>query len=100
MSGWEGSDRRSRLPPNWSELVNKVWKRDKGQCMWRLPSGSRCPRPGSDVDHRRNDDDHSMSNLQLLCRHHHDKKTARESWLGKKKRRPSRRPEERHPGLR
>lgn len=96
---WESSDRRSRLPSNWNELVKQVWARDKGRCTWRLPSGKRCPRKGSDVDHRVNNDDHSLSNLQLLCRTHHDKKTQREAWAGRAKRKQAtRRPEERHPG--
>ena len=94
---WESSDRRLRLPPDWPERVKQVWARDKGQCTWRLPSGKRCPRKGADVDHRKNNDDHSLSNLQLLCRHHHDKKTQREAWAGRQGRRGRKRPEERHP---
>jgi hypothetical protein len=50
------------------------------------------------VDHRVNDDNHDLSNLQLLCRHHHDKKTQREAWAGKR-RKSKKRPEEPHPGL-
>jgi hypothetical protein len=95
---WETSDRRSRLPANWQELVAKVKDRDQRRCTWRLPSGKRCPRAGTDVDHRKPGDDHALSNLQLLCRHHHDKKTQREAWAGKGKRRVPKRPEERHPG--
>lgn len=96
---WETSDRGSRLPPDWKQRVNAVWKRDGGQCTWRLPSGKRCPRKGADVDHRENDDNHDLSNLRLLCRHHHDKKTARESWAGKQRRKAPKRPPERHPGM-
>ena len=94
---WEGSDRRARLPADWKQRVNAVWKRAKGQCEWRLPSGKRCPRKGADVDHRRNDDNHALSNLQLLCRHHHDKKTQWESRVGRARRKAGKRPEERHP---
>jgi len=98
---WETSDRSDRLPPDWKNLVKKVWARDRGRCTWKLRSGARCPRKGADVDHRKNNDDHSLSNLQLLCRHHHDKKTQREAWMGKQKRSKVRaRREERHPGLR
>ena len=98
---WETSDRRSRLPANWSALVKQVKVRDGGQCTWRLPRGKRCPRPGTDVDHRVNDDNHDLSNLRLLCKHHHDKKTAREAWAGKRKKRQGRQKRvERHPGLR
>lgn len=98
MSGWNGSDRRSRLPGDWPDRVKEVHRRDGGRCTWRLPSGARCPRRGTDVDHRINNDDHRLSNLQLLCGHHHSKKTAFEARIGKAKKRPKRRrPPERHP---
>ena len=95
--GWEGSDRRSRLPDNWPALVAEVKKRDAGRCTWRLPSGKRCPRIGTDVDHRKAGDDHRLENLQLLCPHHHGRKTAME---GVRARRRPKAPKriERHPG--
>lgn len=96
---WETSDRRLRLPPNWNALVKQVKERDGNRCTWKLPSGARCPRRGTDVDHRKNDDDHSLSNLQLLCAHHHGKKTQREAWAGKGRRKVAPRPQERHPGM-
>lgn len=98
---WENSDRRSRLPSDWNQRVKAVWERAKGRCEWRLPSGLRCPRRGADVDHRRNDDNHDLSNLQLLCKDHHKRKTTAEAWRGKrnKVKRP-RRPPEQHPGIR
>lgn len=96
---WEGSDRRSRLPADWPRRVAKVKVRDGGRCTWRLPSGARCPRPGTDVDHRVPGDNHDLSNLQLLCEHHHDKKTQYEAWAGKRKKRQGRQKRvERHPG--
>lgn len=100
MSGWNDSDRRDRLPSNWfTELVPFVKKRDGGRCTWRLPSGKRCPRPGTDVDHRVAGDDHSPGNLQLLCEHHHAKKTAGEGRRAKAAKKASRyRPTEEHPG--
>lgn len=94
---WEGSDRRARLPPDWKQRVNDVWARDGGRCTWRLPSHKRCPRRGADVDHIRNDDNHDLSNLRLLCRHHHDKKTQAESRFGRERWKGKKRPEERHP---
>lgn len=99
--GWQGSDRRSRLPSNWaSEIVLAVKRRAGGQCEWLLPrSGKRCPRPGKDVDHKVAGDDHSMRNLRLLCEHHHDKKTAQEGVWGRYgKKKIAGRPAERHPG--
>lgn len=99
MAGWNDSDRRSRLPENWPDLVREVKLRAKNRCEWRLPSRSRCPRPGTDVDHRIPGDDHSLENLQLLCPVHHGKKSAREGWQAKMARKASgRRPPEAHPG--
>lgn len=96
---WEGSDRRLRLPPDWKQRVAAVWKRDGGQCTWKLPrTGKRCPRKGADVDHIRNNDDHSLGNLRLLCRHHHDQKTQREALFGRARRKLPKRAEEPHPG--
>lgn len=97
--GWETSDRRSRLPKNWaSELVPAVKRRAGGRCEWKLPSGTRCPRVGTDVDHVRSGDDHRLSNLRLLCEHHHDKKSAREGVWARAKKKPTRKAE-RHPGM-
>lgn len=95
---WENSDRRLRLPTDWKQRVAAVWKRDGGRCTWKLPSGARCPRPGADVDHIRNDDNHDLRNLRLLCRHHHDKKTQWESRMGRQRRKSRKRPEEARPG--
>lgn len=94
---WETSDRRARLPSDWDARVAKVKLRDGGRCRWRLPSGARCPRSGTDVDHVRNDDNHDLGNLQLLCRRHHDLKTQAES---RRARRPKgrKRPPEPSPG--
>jgi 5-methylcytosine-specific restriction endonuclease McrA len=96
---WEGSDRRSRLPANWAALVSQVKKRDEGRCTWLLPSRKRCPRPGTDVDHRFPGDNNSLRNLQLLCAHHHEAKTAMDNRRAKGKIKASRyRPPEEHPG--
>lgn len=95
---WEGSDRRERLPYDWPERVAAVKLRDQGRCTWKLPSRKRCPRRGTDVDHRQPGDDHSLDNLQLLCLHHHGKKTAREGLAGRRKRRAPRRTPEAQPG--
>lgn len=97
---WEGSDRRERLPDNWDSLRRERLRLDGFRCTWRLASGRRCPRKATDVDHRvAMSDDHRLEALQSLCAHHHGKKTAREGYLAKKKRRESRyRPREEHPG--
>lgn len=98
--GWESSDRREHLPSDWWKIVARVKDRDGGRCTWRLPSGKRCPRPGTDVDHKRGRDNHDLSNLQLLCRHHHDRKTQGEAAWGRRKKKPSSgKMTEKHPGL-
>lgn len=75
---WSSSGRRERLPDDWPERVARVKKKAEGRCQWRMKSGKRCPRPGTDVDHKIPGDDHSYKNLQLLCEHHHGKKSAKE----------------------
>lgn len=99
MSGWGDSDRKERLPSNWDALVRFVKERAGGRCEWRLPSHKRCPRPGTDCDHKVAGDDHRVENLQWLCPTHHGKKTAFEAHRAKAKKKASRlRPTEDHPG--
>lgn len=111
MPGWEGSNRRSTLPPDWyvkGGRRDKVIARDKGKCQWETPGtgiyGTRgneiCGAPGTDVDHAGDHpgsrDDHRLSNLRLLCGPHHD---ARSAAQGGNSFIPLRRPVERHPAL-
>lgn len=106
MSPWEGSDRRGRLPANWPALIAAVKKRARAtsrlgieQCEARLPSGKRCPRQGTDVDHIIPGDDHSLKNLRLLCGYHHGKKSSREGFEARQAYKRSKyRPREEHPG--
>ena len=98
--GWETSDRRERLPDDWPARRGKVLKRDGNRCVWKLPSGARCPRTtGLEVDHIREGDDHSLRNLRTLCHDHHEKKTSYDGRRRKAKIKASRyRPSEDHPG--
>jgi 5-methylcytosine-specific restriction protein A len=102
VSGWNGSNRRSRLPKNWPELVANTKRLAGGRCQAELPSGARCPRAGAECDHVEPGDDHSQANLQWLCKRHHQIKTIAEARTGYRKPRPPARkhPDERHPGLR
>lgn len=97
--GWEGSDRKQRLPDNWPALRAERLRLDDHRCTWKLKSGARCPRPATEVDHRVPGDDHRMANLRSLCPHHHGLKSGQE---GNQARRAARdkgkRPPERHPG--
>jgi hypothetical protein len=98
MAGWNDSDRRERLPDNWNELRRAQLERDGHRCTWRLPSGKRCPRRATDVDHKEERaDDHTR--LQSLCSTHHAKKTALAAVRFKREKRQRRwRPQENHPG--
>lgn len=99
--GWKDSDRKSRLPANWSWLVTQVKARSGGRCELLEPGKGgrlvRCWRTGRDVDHIEPGDDHSLGNLQYLCPYHHGRKSAREGVEGRKKA-ATKRPAEKHPG--
>lgn len=97
---WEGSNRRERLPDDWEMIRLVVLERDRWRCTWRLPSGARCPRKATDVDHKRAmEDDNRPEALQSLCAHHHAKKSSVEGRMAKAKKRAMRyRPPEEHPG--
>lgn len=97
---WDGSDRRSRLPDDWEELRAERLRIDGYRCTWRLPSGKRCPRRATDVDHKiAMSDDHRVSALQSLCAHHHARKSSAEGHAAKAAKKASRlREPEQHPG--
>jgi 5-methylcytosine-specific restriction protein A len=100
VTGWEGSDRRARLPANWPRLRAKRLEIDGHRCTWRLPSGKRCPRAATEVDHKvAMSDDHRIQALQSLCSDHHAKKTVQDARKGKAAKKASRRrPPEDPPG--
>ena len=103
MAGWAGSDRRDRLPADWSKIRSRVLKRDGHRCTHTDEDGARCHSRATDVDHIIPGDDHSSSNLRSLCAYHHQKKSGREGGaaLAAKKRRNAQKFKrvERHPGL-
>ncbi|UFD97940.1 HNH endonuclease [Streptomyces phage Pablito] len=78
MPNWEGSDRRSRLPKDWSKIRLRVLRRDGGQCTALTEAGARCDSSASDVDHIVAGDDHSLGNLRSLCSYHHKIKSGQE----------------------
>lgn len=82
---WSGSTRRDRLPADWKQRRRLVLERDGHSCR-------HCGAQATDVDHVRAGDDHSLGNLQALCRACHRRKTAAEKPR-------ERRPGESHPGL-
>lgn len=77
---WAGSTRHDRLPGNWKRVRRAVLERDGHQCQL-------CGEPANEVDHIRNNDDHSPANLWALCERHHKDKTAREAAQGHRRKR-------------
>jgi len=59
------------LPSNWSKIRLAVLKRDQQRCTYRNIYDERCKREAEEVDHIKDNDDHSMSNLRAMCHHHH-----------------------------
>lgn len=94
---WKGSVRRNELPKNWDSIRREVKNRAGGQCEWvMMYSMGRCQMPGTECDHRASRFDHSLPNLQWLCKVHHSSKTQAESMAAKRRKRL--RPAEPHPG--
>lgn len=99
MSGqWADSNRAQELPSNWRRKIRPaVLQRDRGRCQWReKPYGPVCGVLGKEVDHINDPHNHSLDNLQVLCRNHHKIKTAQEA---ARARTPLHRPPEQHPSL-
>lgn len=95
------SGRTSPLPPGWEAIRQKVFNRDGHRCRWILPSGARCPRRATEVDHTKGADNHSLDALRSLCSHHHGKVTAKQGVEARRRRKkkPPRRKPESHPGM-
>ena len=95
---WSTSDRKQRLPHNWTAIRKAVKTRAKGKCE-ATTHHPKCPGWGSDADHIIPGDDHSMSNLQWLSGACHMAKTNRETAARNSQRKAARsRPTEQHPG--
>jgi 5-methylcytosine-specific restriction endonuclease McrA len=103
VSGWQNSDRRDRLPPDWFKIRARVLRRDDHTCTHRDDYGIRCVDLATDVDHINPGDDHSPENLRSLCAWHHQKKSSAEGGRAaqanrRRQDRKFRRTED-HPGL-
>lgn len=98
MAWAKDSPRRAQLPPDWARRVKACKDAAGGRCEQILPSGKRCPRRGTDADHKSDPLDHD--DLQWLCPTHHSRKTSAEAREGrmKNKARAKRPAETRHPG--
>lgn len=99
MAWSEGaSDRAPRLPSDWSTRRVRVLRRDGYRCMARDSTGARCGQPANQVDHIVAGDDHSLDNLQSLCRWHHARKSSAEGAAARRPRARQARDPEPHPG--
>lgn len=102
-SGWQGSDRRSRLPANWPALRKATFRRDGYRCTALDQDGDRCTERATDCDHIKPGDDHRQANLTSLCGPHHRVKSGREGAAAKavqwKRNDKKFRRVEEHPGL-
>lgn len=97
--GWEGSDRRSRLPYDWPRRRARVLRRDRWRCT-ALVDGVPCGALATEVDHVERGDDHDERNLTSLCRHHHARKSGAEGAAARHAHGSRARAPEPHPGLR
>ena len=97
---WATSNRKERLPANWSKLRHQVMARCGGRCEVLKKDGSRCRDSATDVDHVVPGDDSSLANLRGICQWHHARKSALEGVAAKRElnsilyRKP-----ETHPGI-
>ena len=70
MAWAPGGKRMAELPTNWRTIRRQVIARDR-VCVF-------CGERGTDVDHIERGQDHSLSNLRLLCHTCHMKRTGRD----------------------
>lgn len=74
------SRRLSPLPRDWHKTKQLVFARDGYQCVAIRQDGNRCyERMNLECDHIGDRDDHSLDNLQTLCKGHHASKTGSEA---------------------
>jgi len=95
---WATSDRASRLPHDWPTIRQAVKRRAKGRCEAEVHVRG-CNGIGSECDHIKAGDDHSMGNLQWLSTPCHKAKTAADNAALRTARLAmTKRPLEAHPG--
>jgi 5-methylcytosine-specific restriction protein A len=90
--GWETSNRRGKLPPDWGRIRARILRRDRA-CQLRYDG---CGTIASEVDHIGAAEDHRETMLRGVCHACHVKRTAQQAADAKPR---ARRATERHPGL-
>ena len=98
--GWETSNRRERLPEDWTLRRVRVLRRDGYRCQARDSMGGSCGAKANQVDHIQPGDDHSLDNLQALCAWHHARKSSAEGAAARRPPATRNREPEPHPGIR
>jgi len=94
------SDRKDRLPSDWSTRRVRVLRRDSYRCQARDSLGVPCGELANQVDHVDPGDDHSLDNLQALCRWHHARKSSAEGAAARRPQAGRARAPEQRPGVR
>lgn len=97
---WDTSNRKDELPHDWAAIRIRVLRRDGYKCQARDSLGVKCKAPANQADHIVPGNDHSMENLQALCRWHHARKSSAEGHAARRPRLTQRREPESHPGFR
>ena len=95
---WDTSDRRQRLPKDWQAIRAAVRRRADNKCEAENHEPD-CDGTGTDADHIKQGDNHSLNNLQWLSGPCHKAKTKAENAArNKANAQLRRRPQEQHPG--
>lgn len=95
---WDTSDRLERLPSNWDQIKQRVFRLKGTKCLIKWNDG--CQIDATDVDHIVPGDDHRMKNLQPGCTWCHTRKSSAEGHAAKARMRAlGKRTPEKHPGM-
>ena len=94
------SPRALRLPDDWTLRRVRALRRDGYRCQARDSLGAMCGEPANQVDHIEPGDDHSLDNLQSLCRWHHARKSSAEGAAARGPRPTQKREPRPNPGIR
>lgn len=92
--GWQGSDRKARLPSNWRQIRARVLARDPICKLCGVRKSTHCDHIVAKAD------DHAEDRLQGVCAICHGLKSSAEGNAAPRTTEGRTRPTEPHPGLR